>query len=92
MVGLCIADFEYFIRMQDGMGAEGDFARHLGGVDADGGFEPLTLVIHQRDEGDGSLADGRSEQREIVESLLWRRIEDFVFTQGFEPLRFVRRR
>ena len=36
MVGLCIADFEYFIRMQDGMGAEGDSARCFGGVDADG--------------------------------------------------------
>ena len=91
MVGMGVAHFEHLFGVQDRVSAEGHFARCLGRADADLGFEPLTLFVNQRDQGDGGLADGRGEQGEVIEGLFRRGVQYVVMTECFDPLRIIGR-
>lgn len=68
----------------DGVGAEGDGARGLARGQADVGLEPLARLVHQADQGDGGLGDLGGQQRELVEHVFFRRVQDVQHAQGIE--------
>src|SRR5690606_27907957 len=64
---LRIADLEEALAI-DGMGAEGNFAWGLVDLQPQAALEPLTMVVDQRDQCDGRIADMCRQMSEIVES------------------------
>jgi hypothetical protein len=75
----------------DRVGTERDAPRRLRDRHADARLEPLAIGVDQCHEGHGRAADLRGEQREIVERLLWLRVQDAVPRERRESGRFVPR-
>ena len=70
--------------------AERDASRCLRDRDPDARLEPLPVGVNQADERDGSSADVRGEERQVVERALGLGIEDAIPSQGCQPSWFVR--
>ena len=68
--------------LQDGVGAEGERPRGLGGGQADARLEPLAMLVDEADQGDRCAADLAGELGEAVEGLLRRGVEDRVAQEG----------
>ena len=83
-----VAHFQQGIGMH-GVGAEGQLARGLLGIQADPALEPLALGIDQRDQGNGRVADLRSQCGDVIEHRLGRGVEQFQGVQGCQALLFV---
>ena len=75
-------DEDVGLRFGDGVGAEGEFARGFGGVEADAGFEPLAVGVDEGDQGDGNLADLGREAGEVVVVGLGRCIQNAEGAKG----------
>ena len=86
-----VGHHENLIRNTDRMGAKGRAAGRLGGGNSDFGFEPLTLLIDERNQRDGHVADFRRESREFVVVRLRRRIEDPEGSKNSYPFRVIGR-
>lgn len=78
------------VGLGDGVGAEGDVAGGLGGVEAVPRLEPLAAVVDQADEGDGRVAHGRGQAGQVVELGFGRGVEEGVLAEGGQPVGFVR--
>ena len=76
---------------QNGVCAQRDITRRLGNIKTDVAFEPLPVLVHQRDERDGRIADERCQQSDIVEFLLGRRVEKLELLQRTQPGDFIGR-
>ena len=68
------------------MGAEGDVATGLGGVQPAAREKPLPFAIDQRDDGDRHLEHARRQPREPVEALVGRLVEHVQVVQRREAL------
>jgi hypothetical protein len=76
--------------IENRMAAEGDAALDLAEVEADCGFEPLPLLIDQRDCGNWRLADARRQLHEAVEDRFRWRVKDMERVQNRETPSLVR--
>ena len=69
------------------MSAERDLARRLtfvGIADPDPCLEPLTISVHQRDEGERHLRQLARERGDVVEPRLGLRVEDAATSEDLE--------
>ena len=71
------------------MAAEGYVARGLGGVQADGRLEPLSVAVYQGDQGYWRPADVGGEGGEIVVFPFGQGVENLVGFQLFQALCFI---
>ncbi|MCJ2043183.1 hypothetical protein MKK58_01255 [Methylobacterium sp. J-078] len=71
------------------MGAYGLIERRLAGIEADPGFEPLTIAGDEADEGDRGIAQQAGEMDDVVEPLFRRCVEDPVSFKRSEASFFV---
>src|SRR5581483_9529050 len=77
------------VLVQNGVRAEGNFAGGFLGGDADLGLEPLTVLVHEADHGNGSFADAGGELGEVVEDLFGDGIHDVILPEDFQAFLFV---
>src|SRR5215471_14201770 len=63
------------------MRTDGYLQWRFSNLNADGGLEPLAMIVQQRQEGYRRLADIRSENHQIVKRLLGVRVEDCITVQ-----------
>ncbi len=78
--------------LQDGVRAERQLPGRLRSLQTHLRFEPLTIGIDQRDQGDRHVANRQGEKGDVVETFLGRRIEDFVLAERGQAGRFVGRK
>jgi hypothetical protein len=71
------------------LGADGLFERRLAQAQPDFGFEPLTPVLDEADEGNRNRAGSRGQLREFVEFRLAGRVENAIAPQSGKPVFFV---
>ena len=76
----------------DGVVAERQLPRGLGGGQADPALEPLPVGIEEGDERNGRAANLRSQDREVVEHVFRGRIQNFVALKLGEALELGGRR
>jgi hypothetical protein len=69
--------------------AERHVARGLGDAQPDPRFEPLPVIVDERNRGDGHAAELRREQGQIVEGAFGIGVENAIAPEGGEPCRFV---
>jgi hypothetical protein len=67
---------------QNGVGTQRNIARRLGNIETDAAFEPLAVLVHQGDQGNGRIANEGGQQGDVVE---------FFFGRGVEKLEIVQR-
>ena len=72
--------------------AEGMFARGLRRFQADTGFEPLAVLVHQRDQGDLGPQHACGHGGDGVEHRVGRRVQQAKTVQDRQPCRFIERR
>ena len=87
-VKLRIGNFHQLRSLNDVL-AEREVPGSLTNLEAHPALEPKPRSIHQRDEGDGCLANQRSKLREVIELRLRRRVEDAVTLERGEAVGFV---
>jgi len=87
----CVGHHQELRLIQDGVRAKREAARRLRGIQTDARFEPLAGFIDQRDERDGSAANPRGEEGEVVEGRVGRCVENTGFREEREALGFIRR-
>ena len=73
------------------MRAEGLVTRGLGGFQADGSLEPLTILIHQTDQGDGCAGDLGCQLDDSVEDLLRLGVDDVGLVEFGQTFGFIGR-
>ena len=71
------------------MGAEGQLARRLSGVEALLGLKPLTVGIDQADQRHRRLADDGGDAGDVVKHRLCGSVQHLVALQGLQPLRLI---
>jgi hypothetical protein len=76
-------------RLEEGVLGEGARANHLADRQSDLRLEPLALVVGDRDQRDGSVADVRRQRCQVVERLLREGVEQAVLPQRFQAPSFV---
>ncbi len=84
-----VLDHGDVFRVEDGVRAEGHFARCFTGVHADARLEPLPVAVDQRDQGHGGAADHLSQGRDVVKGLLGQGVEDAQSVQTGQALFLV---
>ncbi len=72
------------VLLGDDVGAKGDIARGVIDGEADTGFEPLAVAVHEGDQGDGGVEDEGGEFDDVVEFGFGGRVEDIEAAQGGE--------
>ena len=77
------------VRLGDDVRAEGELTRRFADAPADLRFEPLPMVIDERDERDGGCADLCRERRQIVQRLIRGRVEQAVLPQRVQTPCFI---
>jgi hypothetical protein len=78
--------------LSDGVTAERDRARRLGGLEAEARLEPLPIVVDQTDQRNGRRTNLASQMHQIVKSSLGRRVQQPQPSQRVEPMLLVARR
>lgn len=88
---LCGIGDDEEVGLEDGVGAEGIFSRGMLDLCAGFGFEPLSVLVDEGDEGDGGLADLGCQLGEGIEFGFRGCIEDGEVPEDFEAVFFVGR-
>lgn len=83
-IGQGIGDYDW-VRLHDGMRAEGAIPLYLGVGDSDRGFEPQPGAIHETDIGHGGAANLGGKVEKIVEGWLGVGVQNASTEQGFVP-------
>ncbi len=71
------------------MGAESVFAGRFAQIQPDPGLEPLSALVQQAHQGDGSLENVGCEGGDFVENSLWRGIHQPVIVESLKTRGFV---
>ena len=77
------------VRVLDRGRAKRHVPRRFRDRQSDPGFEPLSVRVHEAHECHRRLADACGHEREVVEVLIRRRIEDVVAPERRQPVVFV---
>ena len=75
--------------LKDRRGAQPDIAIHLAEIEAVTRFEPDPVPIDQADDGDRRSEQPRRHRRDMVQSLVRRRVEDIQTMQRRQSRRLV---
>ena len=84
-----VLDDEDGLGRGDRMGAEGQVAVGLCGIQADPGLEPLPVLVDERQQCDRCGADFRGQLHDVVVDLLGQGVEDLQASKLGEPRCFV---
>ena len=84
LIERCVKDNQRFV-FHDRVGAECLIARCLFGVEPVGRFEPLVILVDQRDQRDGDAEQPGGEPGQGIERFFFRGVQNSVRTERCDP-------